>query len=153
MRLTKRFIVKSLDEIPLTKPIRYERYYINDKLRIQKKDNRYEKEVLSGDNSIVEKCIITESEFFNLKKNSHSKIIRNSYIYLLDNRVSIKEYLGDYKGLNRIEVKFSTIEEMNSYVKENWFGKEITSSSLAFDKDLSKLSREEFLLELNKYLK
>lgn len=31
-------------------------------------------------------------------------------------------------------------------------GKEITTSPLAFDKDLSKLNRKEFLEELNKYL-
>ena len=31
-------------------------------------------------------------------------------------------------------------------------GKEITSSPLAFDKDLSKLTQEEFLTELEKYL-
>ena len=46
MRLTRRFIVKSLDNIPLSNPIRYERFYINDKLRIQMKDNYYEKEIL-----------------------------------------------------------------------------------------------------------
>lgn len=37
MRLTRRFIVESLDNISLSSPIRYERYYINEKLRIQKK--------------------------------------------------------------------------------------------------------------------
>lgn len=37
MRLTKRFIITSLKSIPLSKPIRYERYYINDNVRIQKK--------------------------------------------------------------------------------------------------------------------
>lgn len=32
MSLTKRFIVSSLDGIPLSNPIRYERYYINDNI-------------------------------------------------------------------------------------------------------------------------
>ena len=41
MRLTRRFLVKSLDNISLSNPMRYERYYINDKLRIQRKDNYY----------------------------------------------------------------------------------------------------------------
>ena len=36
MRLTRRFIVSSLDNIPLSNPIRYERYYINEKIRIKK---------------------------------------------------------------------------------------------------------------------
>ena len=41
---------------------------------------------------------------------------------------------------------------MDSYIKENWMGEEITYSQLAFDKDLSKLNREEFLKEIKKYL-
>lgn len=47
MILIRRFIVKSLDNITLSNPIRYERFYINDKLRIQMKDNYYEKEILA----------------------------------------------------------------------------------------------------------
>ena len=152
MRLTRRFIVKSLDNISLSAPIRYERYYINDKLRIQKKAAYYEKEILNEENVVIEKNKITEEEFLNLKKTSYSRIIRDSYLYLNDNSVSIKKYYDTYDGLNRVEVKFSTKDEMDTYTKEDWMGNEITSSSLAFDKDLSKLSREEFLHELKKYL-
>ena len=38
-RLTRRYIINSLDGLNLSEPIRYERYYIDDNLRIQKKDN------------------------------------------------------------------------------------------------------------------
>ena len=41
---------------------------------------------------------------------------------------------------------------MDLYSKETWMEDEITFSPLAFDKDLSKLNREEFLEELKKYL-
>ena len=58
MRLTRRYILKSLDNIHLSSPIRYERYYINDKLRIQKKGNNYEKEVLNEENVRVQKTIL-----------------------------------------------------------------------------------------------
>lgn len=44
-RLTKRYIIKNLTEISVSNPIKYERYYINDKLRIQSKNGIYEKEV------------------------------------------------------------------------------------------------------------
>ncbi len=152
MRLTRRFLVKSLDNIPLSNPIRYERYYMNDKLRIQKKGNYYEKEILNDQNVLVQKSIITEKEFFELRKASYSKIIRDSYLYLRDNRISIKKYFDNYDGLNRVEVEFSSKEEMDSYKKEEWMGNEITSSSLAYDKYLSKLTKEEFLLEIKKYL-
>ena len=145
---TKRFIIDSIENLELSKPIRYERYYINDELRIQKKDNKYEKEILDKYNNVIEKVEISENEFCELKKKSYSKIIRNSYLYLKDSRVSIKEYLDKYEGLYRVEVKFKSEKEENEYVKECWMGKEITYSPLAFDKDLSKLSTEEFKKEL-----
>lgn len=152
MRLTRRFIVKSLDNLSLNNPIRYERYYINDELRVQKKGNAYEKEVLNKENIVVKKIPITKEEFDELKKDAYSKLIRDCYQYLEDDRVSIKQYHGDFEGLNRVEVKFISEEEMASYEKEYWMGKEITDSPLAFDKDLSKRNREEFLVEIKKFI-
>lgn len=73
-------------------------------------------------------------------------------MYIDDTRISIKKYFGKYDGLNRVDVKFSSLEEMNSYQKESWMREEITESLLAFDKDLSNLSREEFEVELRKYI-
>ena len=61
-RLTRRFIVRSLDSLSISEPIRYERYYINDNLRIQKKNALYEKEVLNEDNIVTEKIEISETE-------------------------------------------------------------------------------------------
>lgn len=152
MRLTRRFIVKFLKDLLLSEPIRYERYYINDTLRIQKKGNQYEKEILDAENDLLQKISITPEEFNQEKALAYAQIIRDSYLYLKDDRVSIKKYYGTYEGLYRIEVKFSSQDEMDNYQKESWMGKEITSSPLAFDKYLSKLNRSEFILELQKYL-
>ena len=152
-RLTKRFIINSLDGLNLSEAIRYERYYINDNLRIQRKNYVYQKEVLDDSNNIIDKACISEDEFLNLKEKSYSEIIRDSYLFLNDNNISIKKYLGKYNGLFRVEVKFASLDEMNSYVKEDWMGKEITNSPLAFDKYLSKLSDNEFHNELKKYIK
>lgn len=151
MRLTKRYIVETLDNIILSSPIRYERYYINDNLRVQKKGNKLEKEILDNENNVVERMIISQNEFDLLKNKSYTKIIRDSYLYLNDERVSIKKYYDNYEGLIRIEVKFNSIKEMNTYQKELWMGKDITNTPLAFDKYLSKLTKDDFLLELKKY--
>ena len=151
-RLTRRYITASLNNLNLSNPIRYERFYINDNLRIQKRNNKLEKEILDDNNKVIEKFEIEEELFVKLKQEAYSEIIRDSYLYLDDDRVSIKKYYGKYEGLNRVEVKFSSIEEMNCYEKEKWMGKEITNSALAFDKYLSKLSEEEFKSELNKYI-
>ena len=152
-KLTKRYIISSLDGLNLSKPIKYERYYINDTLRIQNKNNLYQKEILDEDNNIIERIEISKTEFLKLKENDNLKIIRNSYLFLDDKRISIKEYLEKYLGLLRVEITFKSEEEAKTYKKENWMGKEITNSPLAFDKYLCKLSENEFKEELNKYLK
>lgn len=109
MRLTKRYIVKEIDDLMLSELIRYERYYINDNLRIQRKGKLIEKEILR-DNIVLEKNVIDEKEFDDLKLQSNKMIIRDSYLYLLDSRVSIKKYYGDYEELIRVEVKFASNE-------------------------------------------
>ena len=151
-RLTKRYIISSINGLNLSKPIRYERYYINNNLRIQIKENIYQKEILDNENNIIETKVISKEEFLKLKEDAYSVIIRNSYLLLDNPNISIKEYLGKYKDLYRVEVSFNTEEDKNKYIKEDWMGKEITNSPLAFDKYLSKLSEKEFIKELNKYL-
>lgn len=151
-KLTKRYIIASLGKLNLSKPIRYERYYINDELRIQRKNDKYQKEILDNENNVIEKMDISKTEFLKLKENAYTEIIRDSYLLVEDKRISIKKYLGRYLGLYRVEVTFNSVEEENKYVKESWMGKEITNSPLAFDKHLSKLSEKEFKEELKKYL-
>lgn len=151
-RLTKRFIVETIENLELSSPIRYERYYISDTLRIQKKGNVFQKEVLDEENNLLEKQEISEQEFRSLKISSYSEIIRDSYLYLKDNRISIKKYLGKYNGLYRVEISFNSLEEENGFRKESWMGKDITETALAFDKDLSKLTEEEFQKLLIQYL-
>ncbi len=149
-RLSRRFIIDTLDNLNLSLPIRYERYYINDTLRIQKKNNEYEKEILK-ENIVVKKEIISFDEFNLLKKDAYKQIIRDSYLYLNNKDISIKKYYGIYKELLRVEVSFEKDEDMLKYKKEKWMGEEITNSYLAFDKDLSKLNRKQFLSEISKY--
>ena len=83
----KRYIVSSLNNLELSPPIRYERYYINDSLRVQKKDKDYQKEILDDNNDIIEKADISEKEFLSLKEQARSKIIRDSYLYLKDDNL------------------------------------------------------------------
>lgn len=151
-RLTRRFIITSLKNLNLSNPIRYERYYINDFLRVQKKDNTFVKEVLDDKNNLLEKLNIDKEEFLKLKKQAKCQIIRDSYLFLGDKRVTIKKYYENFEGLIRVEVSFSKKDEMDFYKKEPWMLTEITSSPLAFDKNLSKLSCQEFQQELKKYI-
>ncbi len=151
-RLTKRYIVNTLENLNLSTPIHYERYYINQNLRIQKKQDKFEKEILDDNNVLIKKETIQELEFNVLKKQAYQKLIRESYLYLDDTRISIKTYKENYEGLNRVEVSFERKEEMEHFQKLPWMGKEITNSPLAFDVFLSKLTKEEFQQELKKYV-
>ena len=74
-KLTKRYIITSLENLNLSIPIRYERYYINDNLRIQRKENIYQKETLDNNNNLIEKITISKREFQLLKEKAYSKII------------------------------------------------------------------------------
>ena len=126
-KLTKRYIISSLNGLNLSEPIKYERYYINDTLRIQNKNNVYQKEILDEDNNIIKKIEISEVEFLKLKEKANARIIRNSYLFLDDERISIKEYLEKYSGLLRVEISFNSEKEEKMYRKEKYgkkkFGK------------------------------
>ena len=150
MRLTRRYILSDIKDIPLSSPIRYERYYIDDNIRIQRKNEIYEKEILEN-NVPISKYEITNNEFEKLKLNSKQAIIRDSYLYLNNSNISIKKYYEKYEGLYRIEVKFKTKEEMENFIPLEWFGNEITQTFLAFDNRLIKLTKSEFLTELKRY--
>lgn len=143
-RLSKRFLL--LDSCPkkLSEPRRYERYYLNNQTRVQKKGQKYEKEELSINNIVLTKIEISEEEFLNLIKNCSKKIIRDSYLLLDCPNISIKVYKETYEGLSRIEVDFKSKEEMDAYQKEYWMGPEITDTPLAFDARLIELSQEKF---------
>lgn len=45
-RLTRRFLISSMEGLNLSDPICYERYYIDQYIRIQKKGEIFEKEIL-----------------------------------------------------------------------------------------------------------
>ena len=152
-RLTRRFLISSIKDLKLSKPLHYERYYIDEYTRIQKKGDKFEKEILKENLVIEQKEEITEEEFESLKKKSSRAIIRESYLWLEDSRISIKKYDGKYQGLIRVEVSFANQREMESYQKEKWMEEEITMSLLAFDSLLIGLTRTEFLKELDKQKK
>lgn len=62
-RLTKRYLVAKIPKENISEPWIYERYYINDNLRIQSKNNIFEKETISLDKkSTIEKITKKESK-------------------------------------------------------------------------------------------
>ncbi len=149
-RLTKRFIVKNIDSLNLSNPIIYERFYLPDQTVIQRKQDAYTKGTLTSV-GIINQTLISQTEFEKLKQSANNSITRKSYLYLDDNRVSIKEYQGNLEGFIRAEVEFKTKSEMEDYHKESWMRQDITATPLAFDSLLSALNKDELSKILKEY--
>lgn len=140
-------------------PLHYERYYLyidsEVELRVQKKGSKYEMERKTKTGELsrdTEKLQISEGEYTALIKNCSKSIIRNSYI-LENPQFSIKEYLGNHKGLIRAEFEFNSTEEAEAFIPPEWCGEEITHTQLGRDSKLVQLTNQEFNIEIQKYLK
>ncbi len=150
--IEKKYLVKQMPNLKNIKPIRYERYYINDnidnQIRVQKKADKFileTKTKISDMEYKKEKQEIIEKEFLKLIKDCKKVIIRDSYLINEKPNITIKIYQGIYKGLIRAEVEFNNEYEYNNFEIPEWFGKDITNTELGMDARLIKLDREDFL--------
>lgn len=127
--IERKFILKDISILKNLNYVEYERYflYLNEtvEMRIQKKGEKYEFErklINSQLKAQKQKLEITKSEFEQLKKKSIFSITRKSYLYSKKPEISIKVYEEKFKGLNRIEVEFSSIDETTKFKIPSWFG-------------------------------
>lgn len=150
--IERKYLIKQMPNLKTIKPIRYERYYINNnidnQIRVQKKDEKFELETkikISDIEYKKEKKEITEQEFLKLIKECKKVIIRDSYLINEKPNTTIKIYQGTYKGLIRAEIEFNNECEYNNFEIPEWFGKDITNTELGMDAKLIKLDRKGFL--------
>lgn len=150
--IERKYLIKQMPDLNNIKPIRYERYYIRDnvdnQVRVQKKDEKFELETKAKINDIEykkEKQEITEQEFLKLIKECKTVIIRDSYLINENPNITIKIYHGKYEGLIRAEIEFNNEYEYNNFKIPKWFGKDISDTQLGMDAKLIKLDREMFL--------
>lgn len=158
--IERKFIVKKIPQKYLDQtPIYSERYFIyfdnSVELRIQQKDNLFELERKVNGGLLTRETInllITKNEFNELKQIAKSTLARNSYIIDNNANFSIKEYLGDQKGLIRAEFEFNNGIDAINFVPPIWVGREITNTPLARDSRLTKLTKDAFDDLLREYL-
>ena len=155
--IERKYLIKQMPNLKNIKPIRYERYYINDnidnQIRVQKKADKFILETKTKISDIEykkEKQEITEQEFLKLIKDCKKLIIRDSYLINEKPNITIKIYYGIYKGLIRAEVEFNNEYEYSNFKIPEWFGKDITNTELGMDARLIKLDRGDFLEILGK---
>lgn len=156
--IERKFLLTKLPKSLSPAPIQYERYFLkitpSYEERVQKKGDVYQREkkiVLSDTTRKTEKTTLSKQEFDTLKKTASKAIIRESYAFLEDTRITIKIYRGDYEGLSRAEVEFLSEEEAKQFAPLEWMGQEITHTALARDARIIQLSKEEFQRLLNQY--
>lgn len=150
--IERKFLIKKLPSLKQKEKTSYERYYLFDKngieLRVQRKGDKYELERkihISAVERTKEKIEVSEEEFNLLKSLAICTIIlRDSYALSSNPELTVKIYHGKYEGLARAEVKFDTVEQLEASQLPDWFGREITSTPLARDSQLLKLSEQEF---------
>ena len=159
-RFERKFFVKTIPELsPNLKVTRYDRHFlenkVNNQIRIQSKDGLFELEkvfVISQHQRKIEKKKITEKEFVELSKKSIGHISRDSYSISENPPITLKVYHGQFKGLRRVEVIFSSLEQSERFSPPDWFGREITGSPLSRDSELLNLNLKVFkqlLIEAN----
>lgn len=153
--IERKYLIKQMPNLDNIKPIRYERYYINDdidnQIRVQKKDDKFILETKTKISKIEyerEKKEISELEFLKLIKGCEKVIIRDSYLVNEKPNITIKIYHGIYEGLVRAEIEFDSEYEYNNFQVPDWFGKDITDTELGMDARLIKLDRKMFLDKL-----
>lgn len=150
--IERKFLVREIPDLKDIKPIRYERYFIQNtelqQIRVQKRGNVFEKEIKKKINTFEYekyKEIITEEEFSKIASKCKKSIIRDSYLISNNPNITIKKYFGEYEGLIRAEIEFNNIDELNVFEIPKWIGKEITGTILGNDNKLIKLDRNKFL--------
>ncbi len=149
--ITRKFLVKDLPDLSNIKKDIYDRYYLYNKnsivIRVQKINEDFELERKVNESDLVRDGTtikITKDEFDVLKLYSQQHIQRESYQLQENPRIVLRVYHGEYEGLIRAEVNFSSEDDANSFESLDWFDREITGNPLAQDGYLLQLSKEEF---------
>ena len=155
--IVRKFFPKKMPDLTGKKMIHTERYILflenNVELRIQSKDNFYELERKVKNNEMSREINIqeiTKGEFVLLKKLSIKNIVRDSYILRESPEIALRIYRGEFEGLIRLEVDFNSEEEAKNFLPPDDYGVDITNSVLGMDGRLAKLTKEDFLSELNR---
>ncbi|MCL2540254.1 MAG: Na/Pi symporter [Firmicutes bacterium] len=157
VEIERKFLVKKMPKLEKGSRKAYERFFTgndpNNQTRVQRKNNKYEMETkVLNPNGTYEKtkAAISRREFLKLIIDCKTSIKRTSYRVAGYPRTTIKIYKNQYKGLIRAEFEFYSQDESNNFVLPNWAGAEITDTNLGLDAKLVKLTRQEFLSELQK---
>lgn len=143
IEIEKTFLVKQLPQnLSSYQSFKIKQGYLSSThpvLRIRQKGDKYEitKKIplKPNDFAAVEEINIplTKDEFNKLWSLTERSLQKTRYLIPLLNNLTaeLDIFENDLTGLYWIEVEFASIEEMNSFQKPDWFGKDITQEDFA----------------------
>ncbi len=112
-------------------------------MRIRKKDNSYIF-TFKGKGTVKKtefEYPLTEEQFDSLMKKTEGRVIeKNRYIIPLDGGLvcELDIYKGELEGFVNAEVEFTSMEEAESFVPPDWFGKDISEDKRYSNASLSR---------------
>jgi adenylate cyclase len=151
MEIERKWLIAEMPDLSALHKLEFERYFVyigeDVEIRVQRVNDRYSferKQEQSSTTRDEQRLDITPAEFSFFKSIATKGIRRDAYELSRNPDTSIKIYHGDYEGLVRVEVEFQSEDDARSFIPPSWFGPEITETALGRDKNLIRLSREEF---------
>lgn len=146
--IERKFLVRQLPaDIASLKSLKSERYFLKtedgSEERISKVGDKYFHDLKTNISNIErtrDKKEISEEQFIKLKERSVGLTVRETYLLSLKPKITVQIYSGEFEGLVRAEVEFSSTEEAASFQPLSWMGDEITGLDIARDSSLLNLS-------------
>ena len=145
MEIERKFLVKSIPENLDSYPVRHieQGYLSNNPVVRVRRDNDSYYLTYKGKGKMVREeynLPLTPASYTHLLKKADGNIItKNRYEIPVKNGLTaeLDIFEGIFKGTVIVEVEFSSQEEAESYIKEDWFGEEVTYDSFYSNSSMS----------------
>lgn len=145
MEIERKFLVKSIPENLDSYPVRHieQGYLSNNPVVRVRRDNDSYYLTYKGKGKMVREeynLPLTPTSYTHLLKKADGNIItKNRYEIPVKNGLTaeLDIFEGIFKGTVIVEVEFSSQEEAESYIKEDWFGEEVTYDSFYSNSSMS----------------
>jgi len=147
MEIERKFLIKELPENLSDYPVHeLEQGYLctSPVVRIRKDNDRYELTYKSKGLMVREEynLPLTKESYYHLKEKIDGRLItkRRFKIPYENYTIELDIFSGDLAPLMLAEVEFPTEEDANAFLPPEWFGEDVTMSTLYHNSALSKLS-------------
>ncbi len=155
MEIERKFLIKSVPDLSVAKEVcNIEQAYLefDPIIRIRKKNDEYIMTYKKRHHDIKDKILVNDEIEIPLTKEIYdhlmikrkgNKIVKTRYIFPIDNihKIELDIFGGKLDGLKLAEVEFSSIDDANSFIIPDWFGKDV-SKNIKYNNDyLSKVKK------------